>query len=264
MGLEISHGDSHLQKEEPVMAHSCVAMASVIFLVAAFVGQIQSQTCPEAPKCVVSECKLPECFCSGNETELVQQEVEQGHKKPQIVYLTFDDALSNLPSTQFYEELFGTPTNHTYSNPNGCALRATHFITHSYTDYSLVNKWWHYGHEIASHSVTHRNDIEYWKGMSAEEFKAEAVGQRRITGQFAALDPCEIKGWRSPFLQGTGDTMYGVLQEENFHYDCTWPTRAFACKDIEEKTGKYDKSFNRCGPSKSCRFPNVTQPADNI
>ena len=55
----------------------------------------------------------------------------------------------------------------------------------------------------------------------------------------------------------------------------------FACKDIEEKTGKYDKSFNRCGPSKSCRladiiplksestlmffrFPNVTQPADNI
>ena len=103
-----------------------------------------------------------------------------------------------------------------------------------------MNKWWHYGHEIASHSVTHRNDIEYWKGMTPEEFKAEAVGQRRITGQFAALDPCEIKGallhvlcfvhltsqgWRSPFLQGTGDTMYGVLKEENFHYDCTWPTR---------------------------------------
>ena len=73
-------------------------------------------------------------------------------------------------------------------------FRATHFITHSYTDYSLVNKWWHYGHEIASHSVTHRNDLDYWKGMTAEEFKAEAVGQRRITGQFAALDPCEIKG----------------------------------------------------------------------
>merc|ERR1712172_320762 len=126
----------HLQKEGPDMAFNYVA--SVIFFVAALVGQIQSQTCPEAPKCVVSECKLPDCFCSGNETELVQQEVEQGHKKPQIVYLTFDDALSNLASTQFYEELFGTPTNHTYSNPNGCALRATHFITHSYTDYKSV------------------------------------------------------------------------------------------------------------------------------
>ena len=73
-------------------------------------------------------------------------------------------------------------------------FRATHFITHSYTDYSLVNKWWHYGHEIASHSVTHRNDLKYWEGMTEEQFKAEAVGQRRITGQFAALDPCEIKG----------------------------------------------------------------------
>ena len=73
-------------------------------------------------------------------------------------------------------------------------LRATHFITHSYTDYSLVNKWWHYGHEIASHSITHRNDQKYWENMSEEEIAAEAIGQRRITGQFAALDPCEIKG----------------------------------------------------------------------
>ena len=30
--------------------------------------------------------------------------------------------------------------------------------------------------------------------MSEEDFAAEAIGQRRITGQFAALDPCEIKG----------------------------------------------------------------------
>ena len=32
-----------------------------------------------------------------------------------------------------------------------------------YTDYSLVNRWWHFGHEIASHSITHRNDLNYWK-----------------------------------------------------------------------------------------------------
>ena len=72
--------------------------------------------------------------------------------------------------------------------------RATHFITHSYTDYSLANKWWHFGHEIASHSITQRSDLKYWENMSEEEFAAEAIGQRRITGQFAALDPCEIKG----------------------------------------------------------------------
>ena len=83
---------------------------------------------------------------------------------------------------------------HRKPNPISYLLRATHFITHSYTDYSLVNKWWHYGHEIASHSITHRNDQKYWENMSEEEFAAEAIGQRRITGQFAALDPCEIKG----------------------------------------------------------------------
>merc|ERR1712051_316142 len=116
------------QKVFEVMALSHVG--SLIFLVATLIGQIHSQTCQEATKCEVSECKLPDCFCSGNETELDQQELDQGHKKPQIVYLTFDDALSNLASTQFYEELFGTPTNHTYSNPNGCALRATHFMLH--------------------------------------------------------------------------------------------------------------------------------------
>merc|ERR1711964_152316 len=38
----------------------------------------------------------------------------------------------------------------------------------------------------------------------------------------------------------------------------------FACADIENQTGKYEKTRNRCGPAKSCRFPNVTQPADNI
>merc|ERR1711970_1005414 len=243
-----------------VMALSHVG--SLIFLVAALIGQTQSQTCEEAPLCVVSECTLPDCFCSGNETVLDQQEVDQGHKKPQIVYLTFDDALSAAADTQFYQELFGTPTNHTYSNPNGCALRATHFITHSYTDYSLVNKWWHYGHEIASHSVTHRNDLKYWEGMTPEEFKAEAVGQRRITGQFAALDPCEIKGWRSPFLQGTGDTMYSVLEEENFDYDCTWPTRRFGYMDAEQGLYPYTldhKSVQDCPiePCPKCSHPGL-------
>ena len=30
--------------------------------------------------------------------------------------------------------------------------------------------------------------------MDEEAWKKEVVGQRRITGQFAALEPCEIKG----------------------------------------------------------------------
>merc|ERR1711962_1738061 len=88
--------------------------------------------CPEAKKCDTAQCSLPACFCSGNETTL-----EGDHNitdKPQIVYLTFDDALSKQASEKFYEKLFGKS--------------ATDFP--SYTDYSLVNKYWHMGHEIAS------------------------------------------------------------------------------------------------------------------
>ena len=66
-------------------------------------------------------------------------------------------------------------------------FRATHFITHSYTDYSLVNKWWHYGHEIASHSVTHRNDLKYWEGMTEEEFNAE-MERRHAAAVLAEYD----------------------------------------------------------------------------
>merc|ERR1711962_376268 len=125
--------------------------------------------CQEAKKCDTDKCSLPDCFCSGNETILEGD--YNVTDKPQIVYLTFDDA---------------------FSNPNGCAIRATHFVTHSYTDYSLVNKYWHMGHEIASHSITHRNNLTYWAGMTEEEWKQEIVGQRRITGQFSAINPCEI------------------------------------------------------------------------
>merc|ERR1719334_1479133 len=186
--------------------------------------------CPEAKKCDITQCSLPACFCSGNETTL-----EGDHNmtdKPQIVYLTFDDALSKAASDQFYEKLFGTSaTSFPFSNPNGCAIRATHFVTHSYTDYSLVNKYWHMGHEIASHSITHRNNLTYWAGMSEEEWKKEIVGQRKITGQFSAIDPCEIKGMRAPFLQGGGDNQFFMLENNNFQYDCSWPTRKFGYKD---------------------------------
>ena len=69
----------------------------------------------------------------------------------QIVYLTFDDAMTELASSGYYEGVFGDDTE--FLNPNGCPIRATHFLTHEYCDYSLVNKWWARGHEMASHGI---------------------------------------------------------------------------------------------------------------
>jgi len=232
---------------------------SVITVLGYSVGKGNS-ACPTAPKCNPASCKLPDCFCSGNDTTI--EGSSDPKVKPQIVYLTFDDALSREAATKFYEELFGTPTNHKFSNPNGCALRATHYITHSYTDYSLVNKYWHYGHEIASHSITHRNNQEYWAGMSEEQWVKEIVGQRKITGQFAAIDPCEISGMRAPYLQIGGDTMYSMLEKNNFKYDCSWPTRAFGYVDAEQSLYPYTldyKSVQDCPiqPCPTCAHPGL-------
>ena len=46
-------------------------------------------------------------------------------KRPQIVYITFDDAFTAQAESQFYRSLF----DGTFKNPNGCDIRATHFVT---------------------------------------------------------------------------------------------------------------------------------------
>jgi len=218
-------------------------------------------TCDPAPKCDKNTCLLPDCFCSGNETTIEGGKPDRSDK-PQLVFLTFDDALSKLAADDFYEELFGTPTGGKHKNPNGCGIRATHFITHSYTDYSLVNKYWHYGHEIASHSITHRNDLDYWKGLDEQGWADEIVGMRRIASQFSAIDPCEIKGMRSPFLQGGGDAMYSMLENNKFEYDCTWPTRTYGFVDAEIGLYPYTldyASIQDCPikPCPSCAHPGL-------
>ena len=96
-------------------------------------------------RCDPTTCKAPDCHCSGEETIISDLDA-----RPQIVYLTFDDGFTALAEEQFYRPLF----DGTYKNPNNCSIRATHFIAHTSTDYSLVNQYWHKGHEMAAHSVT--------------------------------------------------------------------------------------------------------------
>ena len=79
--------------------------------------------------------------------------------------------------------------------------------------------------------------MTYWAEMSPEEWKEEMVGIRKMIGQFANVDPCEVKGTRAPFLQGGGDNMFQMLAENNFKYDCSWPTRSYGYIDAE--TGLY-------------------------
>ena len=72
------------------------------------------------PRCSNEKCTIADgCHCSGSEPPL------EIAKRPQIVYLTFDDAFTAQAEEQFYRSLF----DGTFTNPNGCAIRATHFIT---------------------------------------------------------------------------------------------------------------------------------------
>lgn len=68
---------------------------------------------------------------------------------PQIVLMTFDDAVNDL-NKGLYAELFERGR----VNPNGCPISATFYVSHEWTDYGLVQSLYADGHEMASHTVS--------------------------------------------------------------------------------------------------------------
>lgn len=68
---------------------------------------------------------------------------------PQIVLLTFDDAVNDI-NKEIYADLFYRGRR----NPNGCPITATFYVSHEWTDYSQVQNLYADGHEMASHTVS--------------------------------------------------------------------------------------------------------------
>uniref|UniRef100_A0A1B0CKK6 NodB homology domain-containing protein n=1 Tax=Lutzomyia longipalpis TaxID=7200 RepID=A0A1B0CKK6_LUTLO len=68
---------------------------------------------------------------------------------PQIVLITFDDAVNDL-NRGTYAELFERGR----VNPNGCPISGTFYVSHEWTDYVQVQNLYADGHEIASHTVS--------------------------------------------------------------------------------------------------------------
>lgn len=238
--------------------HLVIGSLSLVCLAVALPNFQQQETCPNGGELAVTctpECSAAgnkECHCSGNATQIPV------NGRPQIVYLTFDDAFTAYAEENFYRTLF----DGSLTNPNGCAIRATHFLTHAYTDYSLVNRYWHLGHEMASHSISHRQGTEYWKSLDMDGWKDEMVGVRKMIGQFAAINPCEVTGTRAPYLQGGGDVMYAMLEENKFTYDCTMPTRTYGHVDAENGLFPYTldyKTVQDCEiePCPKCSHPGI-------
>ena len=114
-------------------------------------------------------CTLPNCFCSGDVTpsnkwkstillgladerqwlhETVDGELSV-NSQPQLVMLTFDDAVNDRNS-RLYAELFERGRK----NPNGCPIAATFYVSHEWSNYQLVRNLYADGHEIATHSIS--------------------------------------------------------------------------------------------------------------
>ncbi|KAG8228565.1 hypothetical protein J437_LFUL008643 [Ladona fulva] len=103
--------------------------------------------CHGAPRDVCSDtnCARPSCSCFSTAIPggLDVKDV------PQMVMLTYDDAISQLLYDDYYSKnMFNR------QNPNGCNISATFFTTHEYNDYHMTYQMYRQGHEIALHSIT--------------------------------------------------------------------------------------------------------------
>lgn len=124
-----------------------------------------------------------------------------------MVLITFDDAV-NWDNWDFYLRLF--PPDGSRRNPNGCPAAATLFVSNNFTDYCMVRKLHGRGLEIADHSLTHRLPHAWWAEASREDIENEIVTQRHNLAELADIPVTDIRGWRSPFLQPSGDNMFEV------------------------------------------------------
>ncbi|XP_033758617.1 uncharacterized protein LOC117340907 [Pecten maximus] len=159
-------------------------------------------------------CLLPDCFCSRLEHPMDRNDI------PQMVYFGFDDAL-NPESVQHYDFLFGR--NRT--NPNGCPISASLYISHKNTKYGIAKMYYDHGFELAVHSVTHSGIDTYTKLLQ------EARDQRNNIANLAGVPIDEIVGWRSPNLVTAGDGQAAALQSLGYTYDISWPYRKLRMND---------------------------------
>ena len=67
---------------------------------------------------------------------------------PQLILLTFDGAVNHLNYEKYNSIFLDNRTN-----PNGCPIRGTFFMTHEYSDYAKVEDFYSKGHEMAVASV---------------------------------------------------------------------------------------------------------------
>ncbi|KAK9730681.1 hypothetical protein QE152_g14305 [Popillia japonica] len=165
-----------------------------------------SQGCEQEVNCLEANG----CRCATTQSPLPLDET------PQLVICSFNDAITELAYTTYYEPLFSGRMN-----PDFYPVSATFFVPHEYTDYRRVNDFdyrrvndlYREGHEIAVHSITKDPLTEYWLESSVSNLKDEFEGQMRIISRFANIPVDDISGARVPNMALAGDNLFNALSE---------------------------------------------------
>jgi len=165
-----------------------------------------------APKCDLSQCTLPDCFCSADGTQIPGN--LEPSQTPQMVTITFNGAVT-VDNVDLYDEIF----NGQRQNPNGCTIKGTFFVSHKYSNYSAVQELHRKGHEIAVFSITNKEDDNYWSKGTYDDWLAEMAGDRLIIERFANITDNSIIGVRAPYLRVGGNIQFEMMKDQLFIYD---------------------------------------------
>ena len=122
------------------------------------------------PTCQPKECTLPSCLCAGS---AIPGNIPR-HQTPQIILLTFDDAIHKGNVEYIHKLLSGL------KNPGNCGdAHLTYFVSNKSTDYNVVNEVYKEGHEIASHSVSHKSVQWFRQGAGRRGWYKEIFDQKK-------------------------------------------------------------------------------------
>ncbi len=153
-----------------------------------------------------SNCASPDCVCANIQPPGGLDPTNV----PQIVLITFDDAVS----TGTYAVCQSILTNHV--NPNGTPIQATFYINTDWNDYRLTQQLYAQGHEIAIHTMTHttttNTDVSTWR--------REIYGCRKAISDLAQIPLEDIVGFRAPGLD-YNHFSFQALAEAGMVYDAS-------------------------------------------
>ncbi|KAL3866439.1 hypothetical protein ACJMK2_043735 [Sinanodonta woodiana] len=147
-------------------------------------------------------CIAPECICKSNTVPASINSM----KFPQIVYITIDGDI-NFQSYAKMKQIF-TPTR---TNPNGCKISGTFFVTHSGTNYRLAQILHMDGIEIAL------NGLKNTAYNNIEDFRQDVRSHIQKIEAETSVSRDQIRGWRSPDFRPLGDAQFNILHNESLY-----------------------------------------------